>query len=247
MPALGTADFGDPPIVPGDAAASPLWRYVSGTDDGGTVMPPEDAGPRLASAELAVLKAWIDAGRILARGIGGYGRTPHDRPLVVSAAAAAAWSRTRDLPWIRNPIDAFVLAKLQQHELQPSPEADRRKLIRRLYLVVLGLPPSPEDVERFVHDPSPLAYEQLVDRVLSKPQYGERWARHWLDVVRFAETDGFETNRLRPNAFPYRDYVIDAFNQDKPYDQFVKEQICGDALGVDVGHRVSWSQGRTTL
>ena len=135
--------------------------------------------------------------------------------------------------WTRNPIDAFVLAKMQAHKLSPTRVADRRKLIRRVHLIMLGLPPTPADVEAFVSDARPDAYERLIDRILASPQYGERWARHWLDVVRFAETDGFETNRERPTAWHYRDYVIGSLNGDTPYDNFVKEQLCGDTINVD--------------
>src|SRR5262249_6764862 len=116
-----------------------------------------------------------------------------------------------------------------------SPEADRATLIRRLKFDLLGLPPTPEEVAAFVADRDPLAYEKLVDRYLASPQYGERWARHWLDVVRFAESHGFEMNQPRPNAWPYRDYVIRSLNDDKPYDRFVMEQLGGDAFGVDEG------------
>src|SRR5262245_28971380 len=134
---------------------------------------------------------------------------------------------------VRNAIDCFVLARLQSNKLAFSPEADRRTLIRRLYLDVLGLPPGPEQMQEFLQDTRADAYERLVDRVLASPHYGERWARHWLDVVRFAETHGFEMNQPRPNAWPYRDYVIRAFNEDKPYDRFILEQLAGDTLGAD--------------
>jgi hypothetical protein len=135
--------------------------------------------------------------------------------------------------WGHNPIDRFVLAGLEREKLAPSAEADRRTLLRRLKFDLLGLPPTPEETDAFLSDASSDAYEKLVDRLLGSPHFGERWARHWLDVVRFAESDGFETNLARPNAWPYRDYVIAAFNADKPYDQFVREQLAGDALGVD--------------
>src|SRR4030095_395866 len=118
-------------------------------------------------------------------------------------------------------------------QLSSAPEADRRSLIRRLSFDLTGLPPTPEQVRSFVADPSPMAYEQLAERLLASPRYGERWARHWLDVVRYAETHGFEMNNPRPNAWPYRDYVIRAFNEDKPYDRFVLEQLAGDAVGAD--------------
>lgn len=134
--------------------------------------------------------------------------------------------------WAANPIDAFILVALDKQNLKPSPSADKRTLIRRIYLDVLGLPPRPEEVDAFVNDESPGSYERLVERALASPQYGERWARHWLDVVGFAETNGFETNTPRRNAWHYRDYVIQSLNDDKPYDQFVREQLAGDALGA---------------
>jgi hypothetical protein len=132
-----------------------------------------------------------------------------------------------------SPIDAFIASGLEAKGLSLSPEADRITLIRRLFAVMLGVPPTPEEVARFVEDPDPRAYERLVDRVLADSRYGERWARHWLDVVRFAESNGFETNRERVNAWRYRDYVILAFKFDLPYDRFVREQLAGDALGAD--------------
>ncbi len=132
-----------------------------------------------------------------------------------------------------NPIDAFIRARLAENKLAPSPEADRRTLIRRLYFDLIGLPPTPEEVRAFEQDKSADAYARLVEKLLASPHHGERWARHWLDVVRFAETTGFEVNTPRPNAWPYRDYVIRALNEDKPYDRFVLEQIAGDAVGED--------------
>jgi hypothetical protein len=135
--------------------------------------------------------------------------------------------------WPHNAIDRFILERLESERLTPSPDADRVTLIRRLKFDLLGLPPTPEEVESFVRDTDPNAYAKLVERYLASPHLGERWARHWLDVVRFAESDGFETNLARPNAWPYRDYVIRAFNADLPYDSFVREQLCGDQLGAD--------------
>ncbi len=136
-----------------------------------------------------------------------------------------------DTARVANPIDAFVLSKLRAEHLEPSPAADKRTLIRRLSLDVLGLPPTPEEVAAFVADDSADAYEKLVDNVLASPHYGERWARHWLDIIRFAETNGFETNTPRRNAWHYRDYVIQAFNEDKPYTEFITEQLTGDLTG----------------
>ena len=134
---------------------------------------------------------------------------------------------------VRNPIDAFVLRRLEEKKLQPSPAANRRTLIRRLYFNLLGLPPKPGVVEAFVENPDPNAYENLVDKLLASPHYGERFARHWLDIAHYADTHGFERDKLRPNAWPYRDYVIKAFNTDKPYNRFLQEQIAGDALWPD--------------
>ncbi len=132
--------------------------------------------------------------------------------------------------WVRSPIDAFVLRALQAKDLEPSGSADKVTLIRRVSLGLLGLPPSPAQVQRFVRDTSPGSYERLVDRLLASPHYGEKWGRHWLDLARFAESDGFERDESRPNAWRYRDYVVDALNADRPYDRFVKEQIAGDEL-----------------
>lgn len=132
--------------------------------------------------------------------------------------------------WVRNSVDAFVLAKLHEKGLKPSAEADRRTLIRRLSFDLLGLPPTPEEVDAFVADGRPDAYERLVDRMLASPRYGERWARYWLDVVHYGDTHGYDKDKPRPNAWPYRDYVIRAFNEDKPYVRFVEEQIAGDKL-----------------
>ena len=142
---------------------------------------------------------------------------PTQRPTVPSALA-------------KHPVDAFVLARLAAKKLALSPEADRRTLIRRLSFDLLGLPPAPERVAQFINDPNPKAYEQLVDEFLASSHYGERWARHWLDIAHYADTHGFERDQLRPNAWRYRDYVIASLNADKPYDQFLREQIAGDVL-----------------
>ena len=139
-----------------------------------------------------------------------------------------------DQAWVRTPVDAFVRAKLRENGLRPSPEAGRETLIRRLFFDLTGLPPSTAAVADFLSDPSPRAHEDLVERLLASPQYGERWAQHWLDVVRFAETEGFEYDRSIQGAWRYRDYVIRSFNEDKPYDQFVREQIAGDELGAEI-------------
>ena len=130
-----------------------------------------------------------------------------------------------------NPIDQFLLAKLEANGLSFSPEADRRTLIRRLSFDLIGLPPKPAEVQAFLKDTDPKAYAKLVDQLLASPQYGERWARHWLDVVHYGDSHGYDKDQPRPNAWRYRDYVIRAFNEDKPYAQFVSEQLAGDVLG----------------
>ncbi len=145
-------------------------------------------------------------------------------------ATRPAVAGVRDAAWVRNPVDAFVLARLEKEQLTPSREADRRTLIRRVSFDLTGLPPAPERMERFVSEEEPNAYENLVDELLASPRYGERWARHWLDVVHYGESHGYDKDKPRPNAWPYRDYVIRALNEDKPYPRFVQEQVAGDVL-----------------
>jgi len=148
------------------------------------------------------------------------------KPLVRPSVPVVAGERRQT----SNPLDAFIVEKLELHGLRLSPAADRRTLIRRLYFDLVGLPPTPAEIERFVNDPAADAYEALVDQLLASPHYGERWARHWLDVVHFGETHGYDKDKLRLNAWPYRDYVIRSFNEDKPWSRFVEEQIAGDVL-----------------
>ena len=208
-------------ILPGKSKASPLLHRIA-SKDATERMPPK--GDALSEKETATLGAWISQGAKWpeagnSAGIDHWSFQPVLRPAVPGTFA--------------NPIDAFIQSKLAAAGLKPNPEADRRTLIRRLKFDLLGLPPTPEEVEAFEKDTSPHAYEKLVEKYLASPHFGERSARHWLDVVRFAESHGFEMNHERPNAWPYRDYVIKSFNDDKPYDQFVKEQLAGDSLGAD--------------
>jgi len=159
------------------------------------------------------------------------------------AEARAHWSFqkvTRPNPpavtgtkWVRNPIDAFILADLEAKQIQPAVEADKLTLLRRAYLDLIGLPPSPKEADAFLADKSPQAFEKVVDQLLASPHYGERWARHWLDLARYAESEGFKEDETRPNIWRYRDYVIQSFNSDKPYDKFIREQIAGDELWPD--------------
>jgi len=136
----------------------------------------------------------------------------------------------KDAAWVRTPIDAFILAKLEAENLKPAPAADKSTLLRRVYFDLIGLPPTPDERKAFLEDPSPRAFEKVVDGLLARPEYGERWARHWLDVARYAESNGYERDAAKPSAWRYRDYVIDAFNTDKPYDRFVMEQLAGDEM-----------------
>src|SRR6266446_3670341 len=135
--------------------------------------------------------------------------------------------------WVRNSIDAFVLAELETKGLRPAPPADKISLIRRASFDLIGLPPTLEEVDAFLADDSSKAFDKVVDRLLDSPRYGERWARHWLDLARYAESEGFKADEIRPNAWRYRDYVVKSLNIDKPYDRFIKEQIAGDELRPD--------------
>ena len=157
--------------------------------------------------------------------------TPEERSYwAFQPVASPKLPTVRDSGWVRNPIDAFILSQLEAKGLRPSPPADRVTLLRRVTLDLVGLPPTPDEVEAFLKDSSPRAYEKVVDRLLQSPHYGERWARHWLDLARYAESEGFKADETRPNIWRYRDYVIRSLNQDKPYDRFVREQIAGDEL-----------------
>jgi mono/diheme cytochrome c family protein len=212
-------------IVAGKSAESALVKLTAGLEVD-RVMPPK--GERLTAEQVGILRAWIDQG---AKWPDSAEADPLDwwsfRPLAKPAMPKLS---AEDEARVRNPVDRFILAKLREKGLDPSPEADRRTLIRRLYFDLIGLPPTPEEVEAFVKDNDPRAYERLVDRLLDSPHYGERWARHWLDIVHYGDTHGYDKDQPRPNAWPYRDYVIRAFNNDKPYGRFVQEQIAGDVL-----------------
>lgn len=217
-------------VVPGRPDQSYLIDVISGPQP---AMPKE--GKPLSEEQVALIRRWIAAGAVWPDGL----------IIKTVSAATSNWSlqplasvkppkcdaAPGGLP--RNPIDRFVAARLIARGLTSAPEADRRTLIRRVYLDVLGLLPSPKRVARFVGDKRPDAYRRLIDEVLASPHYGERWARYWLDVVSFAESNGFETNQERRHAYHYRDWVIRAFNEDMPYDRFVVAQLAGDTIGED--------------
>jgi len=209
-------------LVPGQPEESPVYLYVAGK--GTAKMPP---GGALPAAEQGLLREWIAAG---APWPGEAAGSEGDVWWSLRPLRAPRPPRVRNRAWVRNPVDAFVLARLEARGLSPAPPAAPRELIRRLTFDLWGLPPAPEDVEAFAHDPSPAAYEALVDRLLASPRYGERWARHWLDVARFAESQGYERDKIRDHAWRYRDWVIGALNRDLPYDRFVHEQVAGDVL-----------------
>jgi hypothetical protein len=204
-----------PAIVPGKPSESLLYRLISGEQP---AMPFQ--GQPLTPAEVESIRQWIEQGAPWVQPPKWWSLTTLRRPAVPRL----------DDAWIRTPVDAFVLAKLREKGLQPSPEADRRTLIRRLTYDLHGLPPSAEEVDTFLADRSSDAYEKLVDRLLASPRYGERWGRHWLDAAHYGESHGYDKDKPRRNAWPYRDYVIGAFNDDKPYKRFVEEQLAGDVL-----------------
>ena len=238
--ALAGGESGEAALAPGKPGDSHLLTRVKEGE-----MPPEDEGEPLAAAEIAILQTWIEQGaawpdeRVLSPFEFTTGRRAGFDWWSLQPIAAAARPKVKQQEWPRAEFDYFILARLEAAGLSPSPEADRRTLIRRVHFDLLGLPPSPDDVEAFVSDPDPGAYEELVDRLLASPQYGERWARHWLDVARFGESDGFEYDRPRPNAWPYRDWVINALNDDMPYDQFARLQLAGDVLQPEDGAAVT--------
>lgn len=217
-----------PAVVPGNVAGSPI---VAALKHEGLAMPPKR---RLPDAIIADFEAWIKMGAPDPRTAAQAATTPEPD----YSAARQFWAfrpvqpvtppPVRDTTWAHSPIDRFILSSLEQKGLAPAPVASKRELIRRLSFDLHGLPPAPEEVEAFVTDAAPDAYERLVDRLLANPHYGERWGQHWLDVVRYAETEGFEYDRTIPGAWNYRDYVVRSFNQDKPFDRFVREQLAGD-------------------
>jgi len=226
-----------PALIAGDPDASLLIKSIRHEVE--PHMPLK--ADKLPEGEIAVLVAWVKAGAPMPEGAAPAPQAK--REMIVTDKDRDYWAyraledpappTVKDTAWVKNPIDAFVLAKLEEKGLTPTAQADKRTLIRRAYFDLLGLPPTPEEVEQFVNDAAPDAWEKLIDRLLASPHYGERWGRHWLDLARFADSDGYEFDKERPNAFPYRDFVIRALNADMPYDQFVRWQLAGDEFAPD--------------
>lgn len=225
-----------PAISPGNAEKSLLYRLVTHQEE--PAMPV--GADKLGAADIAVIAQWINQMKPAVAAAHadsapvrqpGYAVTDKDRQFwsfvkPVRPATPAVKNRA----WVRNDIDAFVLAKLEANGMRPAGQAGPRELLRRVYFDLTGLPPSPEEVDAFLRDPSDKAYQQVVEKLLASPHYGERWGRHWLDLARYADSGGYEFDYDRPHAWRYRDYVIRAFNDDKPYDQFIREQLANDQL-----------------
>ena len=219
-----------PTLKAGNSAESLIVLLVAGHEPE-RAMPP--SGTKLTPSEISLLRAWIDQGALFPK---TNPSNAHENQSVSNTHWAFQPIKRPNIPVLaeskhaRNPIDHFIQAMLAKEGLSPAPEADRLTLLRRVYLDLIGLPPRPDEIDDFLHDQAPDAYERLVDRLLASPHYGERWARYWLDVARYADSDGYEKDLGRPWAWRYRQWVIDALNRDLPYDQFVIDQLAGDLL-----------------
>jgi hypothetical protein len=237
---LRGGNSGTPAIVPGDAERSRLIRAVRRIDPD-LKMPPKHA---LSEPQVATLVNWVNLGAPDPRtSAASFASTPVKK-------ASELWAfhkpvkpplpEVKQADWVRTPVDRFILSELEKHNLKASPEADRRTLIRRATYDLLGLPPTAEEVDAFVADPSPDAYDKLIDRLLASPHYGERWGRYWLDLARYSDTKGYAYDREERrfvHAHAYRDWVIRAFNEDMPYDRFLLLQIAADQVGPADGAR----------
>ncbi|MFQ5734851.1 MAG: DUF1549 domain-containing protein, partial [Planctomycetaceae bacterium] len=216
--AVKTLESDNRAVVPGRPEKSELIRRITTADKDERMPPPETKKTALSAHDVALLKQWVKSGAVYAR---HWSFVKPKRPKVPAVSNAA---------WPRNALDHFILARIETAGLKASPPADRYTLVRRLSLDLRGVPPTPGEVRRFTADKSADAYEKLVDRFLNDPRYGERWARHWLDLARYADSRGYGSDPLRPNIWRYRDWVIEAFNRNLPYDRFTIEQLAGDLL-----------------
>jgi mono/diheme cytochrome c family protein len=257
--ALAGGDSG-PILVPGKGAQSRLLHVVAGLD-AAAVMPPKDRA-RLSNQEIARLRAWIDQGAKWPASAASAAPTTTSDHWAFQPLRRSAPPAVRDGKWPRNDIDRFILARLDKEKMAPSPEADAVTLMRRLSFDLIGLPPTPAEVDEFLRDcasdrggvpsagvrVSERAYQKLIDRLLASPHYGERWGRHWLDLARYADSDGYEADRPRPYHWRYRDWVIGALNADMPFDQFTIEQLAGDLLrGATLSQKTATGFHRNTL
>ncbi len=238
VPGGATQDLGGvAAVVPGQPLNSQLLERVRSTDVD-LRMPPPDAGERLTEEQITLLEAWIEEGASYSQ---HWSFEPVQRPALPDVTNSAPEE------WRQNPVDAFVFERLDRAGIQPAPEADRNTLLRRVHLDLLGLPPTLDELNDFLDDPQPGAYERMLDRVLMSEHFGERWGRHWLDQARYADSHGY-TNDNERSIWPYRDWVIDAFNRDLPFDQFTIEQLAGDLLGSPTREqRVATGFHRNTL
>ncbi len=233
-------------IQPGKSAASKLIQRVSSRQKG-FAMPP--VGEPLSPEQIATLRAWIDQGaHVPAAAAAPVAANPKSTHWAFQPVAHPVPPEVRNRTWVRNPVDRFIEARLEREGFTPSPEADRITLIRRLNLDLTGLPPTMAETADFVNDNRPDAYERLVDRLLDSPHFGEKWARYWLDLARYGDSDGYERDPTRPHAWRYRQWVIEALNRDMPYDEFTVEQLAGDLLpGNDVEVKVATGFQRNTF
>ncbi len=232
--ALEAADSGEAAIVPGKPEESEVIRRIFAESEDER-MPPPDSNKKLTAEEKELLKRWIAEG------------AAYQTHWLYAPLARPATPKVKQRAWAKSPIDAFVLEKLEQKSIKPSAEANRHTLLRRLSLDIIGLPPTPEEVAAFVADTDDDAYAKQVDRLLASPHYGERMAMWWFDVARFTDTVGFHGDQNQ-RIFPYRDYVIEAFNTNKPFDQFTLEQLAGDLLpGATVEQRIATGFNRLNM
>ena len=239
-------------IKPGSSSDSKLIHLVAGLKE--ALRMPMNGAP-LTTEQVGLLRAWIDQGVVWPEPARSSQSTPEEtsqRPKSKHWAfilpQRAKMPKVKNAGWIRNPIDQFVLAKLEKEDIQPSVEADRETLIRRLSLDLVGLPPSAVEVAEFLADKNPDSYERLVDRLLASEHYGEKWARHWLDLARYADSDGYEEDHIRPYAWRWRHWVIESLNRNMPFDQFTIEQLAGDLLpNATLEQKVATGFNRNTL
>jgi len=235
--ALQGGDSGKPAVLPGKSGDSILVQKITSKDPD-EIMPPK--GEKLSATEVALIKSWIDQGAV-------WPDEMTKKHWAYVTPVRPQLPKVKNLAWCRNGIDFFVLQRLEQEKIKPAPEVDRELLIRRVSLDLIGLPPTPKEVDDFVSDKTSLAYEHLVDRLLASPHFGERWARPWLDLARYADTQGYEKDNRR-TIWPYRDWVISAINQNMPFDEFTVEQIAGDLLpGAARAQKIATGFHRNTM